>query len=269
MTESCLALIVEDEPVLARRLQEQLLALWPGIDMLPPADNGAAAIARALEHLPQLIFLDIHMPACSGLEAAQAILEDWPEGMRLPQLVFVTAYGHYALQAFDHGAVDYLLKPLSQERLQRCVRRLQERMSQPRPAGGVLSADAVGQELQRLEGMLHPAMAACERLKVINAAIGPVTYRIPMADVLYFEAADKYVRVVTRQREALIRTALRDLVLQLDPGEFWQIHRSVVVQASAISHVVRHENGRLCAGLHGHDAQLPVSRLFAHRFRAM
>lgn len=269
MTESCLALIVEDEPVLARRLQEQLLALWPGIDMLPPADNGAAAIALALEHLPQVIFLDIHMPACSGLEAAQAILEDWPEGLPLPQLAFVTAYGHYALQAFDHGAVDYLLKPLSQERLLRCVRRLQARMSQPRPTGGLVSADDVGQELQRLEGMLHPPATVCERLKVINAAIGPVTYRIPIADILYFEAADKYVRVVTRQREALIRTALRDLVLQLDPGEFWQIHRSVVVQASSISHVVRHENGRLSAGLHGHDAQLPVSRLFAHRFRAM
>ncbi|MGM9513117.1 LytR/AlgR family response regulator transcription factor [Roseateles sp. DB2] len=269
MTEPLLALIVEDEPVLARRLQEQLLALWPGLDMLPTADNGAAAIALALEHLPRMIFMDIHMPACSGLEAAQAILEEWPEGIALPLLVFVTAYGHYALQAFDHGAIDYLLKPLSQDRLQRTIQRLQDRLALSRATGDAHTADDVGAELRRLDGVLRPQAPGGEPLSVINAAVGSVTYLIPLADVLYFEAADKYVRVVTRQREALIRMALRDLVLRLDPQRFWQLHRSVVVQASAIAHVARHDNGRLSAGLHGHDAQLPVSRLFAHRFRAM
>lgn len=269
MTESLLALIVEDEPVLARRLQEQLLALWPGLELLPISDNGAAAIALALEHLPRMIFMDIHMPACSGLEAAQAILEEWPEGIALPLLVFVTAYGHYALQAFDHGAVDYLLKPLSQDRLQRTVQRLQERLAQTRAPGDAHAAADIGDALQRLDGALRPQAPGGEPLSVINAAVGTVTYLIPLADVLYFEAADKYVRVVTRQREALIRIALRDLVLRLDPLRFWQLHRSVVVQASAIAHVTRHDNGRLSAGLHGHDAQLPVSRLFAHRFRAL
>lgn len=262
-------LIVEDEPVLAKRLQEQLLALWPDIDLLPVADNGAAAIAMALDQLPQVIFLDIHMPACSGLDAAQAILEDWPEAVSLPLIVFVTAYGQYALQAFDHGAMDYLLKPLSQDRLQRTVQRLQARLRDRREGAEALGVDALSQDWQRLEGALKTGPAQPERLNVINAAIGPVTYMIPVDEVLYFEAADKYLRVITRQREALIRATLRELMQRLDPQQFWQIHRSVLVQARCISHVVRHDSGRLMAGLHSHSAQLPVSRLFAHRFKAM
>ena len=257
-------LVVEDEPVLARRLQQQLGALWPGIDLLPVADNGAAAIALALEHLPRVIFLDIHMPACSGLDAAEAIVEDWPEGHPLPQLVFVTAYGQYALQAFDHGAIDYLLKPVSAERLQRAVQRLQERLAlldaQP--------AEALGHEMQRLAAALQPDSTA-SRLSVINAAVGAITHLIPVDEVLYFEVADKYLRVITAQREALIRMTLRELLLRLDPERFWQVHRSTVVQVRRISHVERSEEGRLWIGLHDHPTRLAVSRLFAHRFKAM
>ncbi|GAB4566389.1 MAG: response regulator transcription factor [Rhizobacter sp.] len=257
-------LVVEDEPVLARRLQQQLGALWPGIDLLPVADNGAAAIALALEHLPRVIFLDIHMPACSGLDAAEAIVEDWPEGHPLPQLVFVTAYGQYALQAFDHGAIDYLLKPVSTERLQRAVQRLQERLAlldgQP--------AEALGHEMQRLAAALQTDSTA-PRLSVINAAVGAITHLIPVDEVLYFEVADKYLRVITAQREALIRMTLRELLLRLDPERFWQVHRSTVVQVRRISHVERSEEGRLWLGLHDHPARLAVSRLFAHRFKAM
>lgn len=256
-------LIVEDEPVLARRLQHQLSASWPGIDLLPVADNGAAAIALALEHLPRVIFLDIHMPACSGLDAAEAIIEDWPEGHPLPQIVFVTAYGQYALQAFEHGAIDYLLKPVSAERLQRAVQRLQERLAlQP------IADEALGSEMQRLAASLQPASSA-GRLSVINAAVGPITHLIPIDEVLYFEVADKYLRVITAQREALIRMTLRELLQRLDPERFWQVHRSLVVQARCISHVERGEEGRLWLGLHGHQARLAVSRLFAHRFKAM
>jgi DNA-binding LytR/AlgR family response regulator len=257
-------LVVEDEPVLARRLQQQLGACWPGIDLLPVAENGAAAIALALEHLPRVIFLDIHMPACSGLDAAEAIVEDWPQGHPLPQLVFVTAYGQYALQAFEHGAIDYLLKPVSAERLQRAVQRLQERLAlldaQP--------ADVLGSEMQRLAAALQPASTA-SRLSVINAAVGAITHLIPVDEVLYFEVADKYLRVITREREALIRMTLRELLLRLDPERFWQVHRSLVVQARCISHVERSEEGRLLLGLHEHSARLSVSRLFAHRFKAM
>ena len=257
-------LVVEDEPVLARRLQQQLGALWPGIDLLPVADNGAAAIALALEHLPRVIFLDIHMPACSGLDAAEAIVEDWPEGHPLPQLVFVTAYGQYALQAFEHGAIDYLLKPVGTERLQRAVQRLQERLAlldaQP--------AEALGHEMQRLAAALQPDSTA-SRLSVINAAVGAITHLIPVDEVLYFEVADKYLRVITAQREALIRMTLRELLLRLDPERFWQVHRSTVVQVRRISHVERSEEGRLWIGLHDHPTRLAVSRLFAHRFKAM
>ena len=257
-------LVVEDEPVLARRLQQQLSVCWPGVDLLPVADNGAAAIALALEHLPRVIFLDIHMPACSGLDAAEAIVEDWPEGHPLPQLVFVTAYGQYALQAFDHGAIDYLLKPVSTERLQRAVQRLQERLAlldaQP--------AEVLGHEMQRLAAALQPDSTA-SRLSVINAAVGAITHLIPVDEVLYFEVADKYLRVITAQREALIRMTLRELLLRLDPERFWQVHRSLVVQARCISHVERSDEGRLWIGLRDHTARLAVSRLFAHRFKAM
>ena len=257
-------LVVEDEPVLARRLQQQLATLWPGIDLLPVADNGAAAIALALEHLPRVIFLDIHMPAASGLDAAEAIVEDWPEGVPLPQLVFVTAYGQYAVQAFEHGAIDYLLKPVSTERLQRAVQRLQERLALLDGASG----EALGGALQRVAQALQPA-ASVAPLSVINAAVGAVTHLIPIDDVLYFEVADKYLRVVTREREALIRMTLRELLQRLDAERFWQVHRSLVVQARCIAQVERSEDGRLWLGLREHPARLGVSRLFAHRFKAM
>lgn len=257
-------LVVEDEPVLARRLQQQLATLWPGIDLLPVADNGAAAIALALEHLPRVIFLDIHMPAASGLDAAEAIVEDWPEGVPLPQLVFVTAYGQYAVQAFEQGAIDYLLKPVSTERLQRAVQRLQERLALLDGASG----EALGGALQRVAQALQPA-ASVAPLSVINAAVGAVTHLIPIDDVLYFEVADKYLRVVTREREALIRMTLRELLQRLDAGRFWQVHRSLVVQARCIAQVERSEDGRLWLGLREHPARLGVSRLFAHRFKAM
>ena len=257
-------LVVEDEPVLARRLQQQLATLWPGIDLLPVADNGAAAIALALEHLPRVIFLDIHMPAASGLDAAEAIVEDWPEGVPLPQLVFVTAYGQYAVQAFEHGAIDYLLKPVSTERLQRAVQRVQERLALLDGASG----EALGGALQRVAQALQPAASAAP-LSVINAAVGAVTHLIPIDDVLYFEVADKYLRVVTREREALIRMTLRELLQRLDAERFWQVHRSLVVQARCIAQVERSEDGRLWLGLREHPARLGVSRLFAHRFKAM
>lgn len=277
MTNATPILVVEDEPVLARRLQQQLAAAWPGIDLLPVADNGAAAIALALEHLPRVIFLDIHMPACSGLDAAEAIIEDWPEGVPLPQLVFVTAYGQYAVQAFDHGAVDYLLKPVSAERLQRAVLRLQERLAlldgqAPASevcAGEVFAGEGLAHEIQRIAIALQPAAANATRLSMITAAVGSITHLIPIEEVLYFEVADKYLRVVTREREALIRMSLRDLLLRLDPEFFWQVHRSLVVQVRGIAQVERSEDGRLWLALRGHPARLGVSRLFAHRFKAM
>lgn len=262
-------LIVEDEPVLARRLQQQLKSGWPGVELLPVADNGAAAIALALEHLPRVIFLDIHLPACSGLDAAEAIVEDWPEGHPLPQLVFVTAYAQYALQAFEHAAIDYLVKPVSAERLARTVQRLQQRLAGPGQPPTPPEGDVMGGAIQQLASALQPPVPAAARLSVIAAAVGAVTHLIPVEDVLYFEVADKYLRVITRQREALIRMTLRELLPRLDPDRFWQIHRSLVVQLRCVSHVERSDEGRLLLGLHEHPARLAVSRLFAHRFKAM
>lgn len=260
-------LIVEDEPPLARRMQQLLAAAWPQADLLPVADNGASAIALALQHLPRAIFLDIHLPACSGLDAAQAIIEDWPEGTPLPQLVFVTAYAQYAVQAFEHAAVDYLLKPVGEQRLQKAVQRLQQRLALidgPPASEGA----ALGDEFERLARSLQPAGAE-PPLTLITAAVGQVTHLIPVEDVVYFETAGKYLRVVTRQREALIRMTLRELLARLDPARFWQVHRSLVVQARDIAQAERGDEGRLTLRLHGLPDKLAVSRLFAHRFRPM
>ncbi len=267
-------LLVEDEPVLARRLEQQLRACWPEADVLPHADNGAAAVALALEHLPRAIFLDIHMPACSGLDAAAAIVEDWPEGHALPELVFVTAFNQYALQAFEQGAVDYLLKPVSPERLGKTVERLRQRLrsadaqaaAEAVPAAG---ADELGQAIERLSSSMRAGSPQAAPLTMINAAVGAVTHLIPLQEVLYFEAAEKYLRVVTRRREALIRMTLRELLARVDPQAFWQVHRSVVVQVGQLSHVERTEEGKLLLSLHDHPVRLTVSRLFAHRFKAM
>jgi DNA-binding LytR/AlgR family response regulator len=260
-------LIVEDEPALARRMQQLLAAAWAEADLLPVADNGASAIALALQHLPRAIFLDIHLPACSGLDAAQAIIEDWPEGTPLPQLVFVTAYAQYAVQAFEHAAVDYLLKPVGEQRLQKAVQRLQERLAliDGPPAN---EGAALGDEFERLAQSLQPAGAE-PPLTLITAAVGQVTHLIPVDDVVYFETAGKYLRVVTRQREALIRMTLRELLARLDPSRFWQVHRSLVVQARDIAQAERGDEGRLTLRLHGLPDKLAVSRLFAHRFRPM
>lgn len=257
-------LIVEDEPVLAQRLQQQLKALWPGIELLPAADNGAAAIAVALQHLPQVVFLDIHMPACSGLDAAAALVEDWPDTRPLPQFVFVTAYPQYAVHAFEHGAIDYLLKPLSTERLRKTVERLRARLDDPMAAAATAVAESIGRQLFAVSGAEAPSP-----LDVINAAVGNTTHLIPIDEVLYFEAAEKYLRVVTPQREALIRMTIRELLARVDPARFWQVHRSVVVQARHVSHAVRGDDGRLMLSLHQRPDRLPVSRLFAHRFKPM
>jgi DNA-binding LytR/AlgR family response regulator len=272
-TTSLPVLLAEDEPVLARRLARQLKACWPEVDVLPIADNGAAAVALALQHLPRVVFLDIHMPACSGLEAAQAIIEDWPDGHPLPQLVFVTAYSQYAVQAFEHEAVDYLLKPVSTERLQATVQRLRQRLqlleaAVPAPVTGG-TGGGLGEELQRLSASMQPELAAAGRLTLIHAAVGNLTHLIPVHEVLYFEAAEKYLRVVTRQREALIRMTVRELLARVAPEQFWQVHRSLVVQVGEVSHVERTEEGRLFVHVRDHAAKLAVSRLFAHRFKAM
>ena len=267
------ALIAEDETLLAEHLRGELARLWPELDVVAQAPHGAAAVEQALALRPDIVFLDIRMPGMSGLEAAQAIGEDWPQDSPPPLLVFVTAYDQYALQAFEQAAVDYLLKPVQAERLaQTCARlraSLQQRSS-PAAGDGVDNALAQLRTLLATPGLGAPSVAS-SRLSVIQAqaASGAAIHLVPVAEVIYFEAADKYVRVITEQREHLIRTSLRELLPQLDPDRFWQVHRGTVVRADAIATALRDEAGKITLTLRGHGDQLAVSRLYAHRFKPM
>lgn len=268
------ALIAEDEPLLARALAADLATLWPELRLLPVQGDGASALALALQARPEVCFLDIRMPAMSGLEVAAALAEDWPEAATFPLLIFVTAYDQYALQAFDAQAADYLVKPVQRPRLQACIARLQQRLAAraPTPCSGD-GQDALAQTVQQLRSLLEtmalPHAGAAQHLQVIQAQVGSVVHLVPIEQVLYFEAADKYVRVVTAEREHLIRLSLRELLPQLDPQRFWQIHRGTVVQARAIASARREDSGKLRLSLVGRTETLVASRLYAHRFKGM
>ncbi len=269
-------LIAEDEPLLAQGLRAELALLWPELQVAAQVGDGLAAVAQALALQPEVCFLDIRMPGCTGLEAAQALVEDWPEGRPFPLLVFVTAYDDYALQAFDAQAVDYLVKPVEQARLAACVARLQTRLADRAlrmPADADASPDLLQQTLVQLRALLGAAPGAAAgavpRLVVIQAQVGNLVHLVPVEDVLYFEAADKYVRVVTAEREHLIRASLRELLPQLDPQAFWQVHRGTVVQARAIASARREESGKVTLTLRGRAEKLTASRLYAHLFKGM
>lgn len=271
------ALIAEDEPLLAANLQAELARLWPELRIVASVGDGASALQQGLAQQPDLLFLDIRMPGMSGLEAAQALAEDWPvESRPLPLLVFVTAYDEYALQAFERAALDYVLKPVQPERLAKTCARLQEALQkrvEPHATDSALAP--MIDQLRELFGAAVPALnhdparAAVAPLRMIQASAGNTITMVPVDEVVYFEAADKYVRVVTAEREHLIRMSLRDLLLQLDTSQFWQIHRGTVVRAEAIASASRDEAGKLTLNLRGHAANLSVSRLYADRFKGM
>jgi DNA-binding LytR/AlgR family response regulator len=270
------ALIAEDETLLAQALQAELKQAWPELHLLGHAQDGDEAVEQALALQPQVLFLDIRMPGRSGLEAAQAVVEDWPEGHPLPLIVFVTAYDQYALQAFEACAVDYLLKPVQPARLVACCERLKTLLAhrQAVPAGTAHSGPSealLAQLRSLLQGghALGPTPPASERLSVLQASVGSAVHMVPIEDVLYFEAADKYVRVITTGKEHLIRTSLRELLPQLDPQQFWQIHRGTVVQARAVAQALRDDQGRVQLQVHARPEKLPVSRLYAARFKGM
>jgi DNA-binding LytR/AlgR family response regulator len=266
------ALIAEDEPLLAADLQAALAALWPALRVVAMVGDGDAAVERTLALRPDLLFLDIRMPGQSGLDAAQAIVEDWPEGEQpLPLIVFVTAYDQYALTAFEHAAADYVLKPVQRDRLAQTCSRLQAALAQREQAApGHALPDAMVQQLRALIGASAPATpSAPSPLRVIQAGVGNAIHLVPVDEVLYFEAADKYVRVVTAEREHLIRTSLRELQPLLDAQRFWQIHRGTIVRCDAIASAVREESGKLGLTLRGRPEKLTVSRMYAHLFKAM
>lgn len=267
------ALIAEDEPLLARALQQALAQTWPGLQIAATVGDGLSAAARALELRPDILFFDIRMPGQTGLEAAAELADAWPEDQALPALVFVTAYDQYAIAAFEAQAVDYVLKPVQPARLRQTVQRLQAWWAQRQQQDAATALEkslAQLPQLQQLQALLRPAAAALAApLQLIQASVGSQIHMVRVQDIVYLEAADKYVRVLTAAQEYLIRTPLKDLLPQLDAQAFWQIHRGTAVQAGCIDRVQRDEAGRLWLTLRERPERLAVSRLHATRFRAM
>ncbi len=261
------AVIAEDEPLLAEALRAELARAWPTLRVAAVVGDGESAVSQALACRPDVLFLDIRMPGLSGLEAAAALADEWPDGPPFPALVFVTAFDAYAVQAFEAQAVDYLLKPVQPERLVRAVQRVQARLETRQPAPDALQGTLA--QLRALIAAGAAPAAAAPRLQVIPASVGQNVRMVPIGEVLVFEAADKYVRVLTVDSEVLIRTPLRELLPQLDAAQFWQVHRGTVVRADAIDSVSRNEAGRLQLRMRGRPENWTVSRLYAERFRAM
>ncbi|HMZ86332.1 MAG TPA: LytTR family DNA-binding domain-containing protein [Giesbergeria sp.] len=263
------ALIAEDEPLLAAALQQALAQAWPELQVQATVGDGLSAVRQALALRPEVLFFDIRMPGQSGLDAAAELADAWPADRPFPALVFVTAYDQYAVQAFEAQAVDYLLKPVQAARLQKTVQKLQLALTSQAPAAINLEATlAQLRNLMAAPGLAAPAPPSAP-LTVIQASSGNQIHLVPVAEVLYFEAADKYVRVLTAGREYLIRTPLKELAAQLDASEFWQVHRGTLVRASAIASVTRDEAGRLHLALRERPETLAVSRLYTHLFKAM
>jgi DNA-binding LytR/AlgR family response regulator len=269
------ALIAEDEPLLAQALKAELAAAWPELQVVATAGDGRSAVREALRLLPQVLFFDIRMPGLDGLGAAAELADCWPaDEAPMPQLVFVTAYDEYAARAFEAQAIDYVLKPVQPERLRKTVARLQQALAARQPAPAPAVADeALDRALAQWRQVLGAAgaVAPVAPLRIIAAsdAGGSTVRMVPIDEVLYFEAADKYLRVLTAGHEYLIRTPLKQLLPQLDADTFWQVHRAVVVRSAAIESVHRDEAGKMHLTLRGRAEKIPVSRLYAHLFRAM
>lgn len=260
------ALIADDEPLLRDALQRQLATLWPELQVVALARNGLEAVERFDALRPQVAFVDVHMPGLSGIEVARHV-------GRRAHVVFVTAFDHYAVQAFEQGALDYLVKPVQPERLAETVARLRERLSQAAPA--VNAESLLDQLAARLLGPAAQAAQAAPAapLRWIRAAMGDTVRLIPVDDVDYLKSDEKYTLVAWRGDggqlgEALIRTPLKALVDQLDPAKFQQVHRAVVVNLDAVSHVKRQANETAELFLKHRPGALPVSRTYLHLFKA-
>jgi DNA-binding LytR/AlgR family response regulator len=246
------ALIAEDEGMQRRALSRLLSESWPELEIVAECADGPSAIAALQAHRPTVAFLDIRMGGATGLQVAQ-------HAMTLSHVVFTTAYEQHAIEAFEVGAFDYLLKPVTPDRLNQTLQRLKTRLSET--PGDIRS---VVEELRR------DLRASRETgIPWITASVGHTIKLIASQDVLFFQAGDKCTRVVSRTDDAQIRTSLKELLAALNPDEFWQIHRSVIVRVSAIRSVRRNELGRLEVALKGSDEVLPVSQPFHYRFRGM
>ena len=246
------AVIAEDEGNLREQLRESLAAAWPELQVCAEAADGHQALRALEEHAPDVLFLDIHMPGLSGLEVARS-------ASGRCHVVFVTAYDHYAVSAFDQGAVDYVMKPLSAPRIAQAVQRVRERLaSSPAKLEGLLE-----QLASRLAGKRR------EHLRWVTASRGDETCLITIEEIAFFRSDHKYTVVATAGEDALIRLSIRDLAEQLDPEIFWQVHRGTLVNVNCIAGVARDYRGRLSIRLKNRSETLAVSDSYAHRFRQM
>jgi DNA-binding LytR/AlgR family response regulator len=275
------ALIADDERLMREQLRARLAEVWPELDIVAEAKNGMEAVALTEQHHPDIVFLDIRMPGLTGVDAARQIaqLPTFEDAQGWPgcEIVFITAYDQYAVQAFEQGVVDYVLKPAERERLQVTVQRIRQRMAE---RGNHTSANStlsdtplpahtpeMQQLLQRLAGQLNPHAPA--KLQWIQATVRQSIQMIPVEDVLFFISDEKYTRVQTAAVEALIRKPIKELVEEIDMNLFWQIHRSTLVNIKAIAGVSRDERGRQLVSVRGLTEKLEVSRSYAGLFKAM
>ena len=256
------ALIADDEPLLRERLAALLDRLWPELEVVAFARNGREAVELFDEHQPAIVFLDVHMPGLNGIEAAKSIA-------RRAELVFVTAYEQYAVQAFEQGAIDYLVKPFDEARLADTVQRLQARLATQQPAAERAGNGVLDEVLERLSGELRQRQPARSWLQWIKASVGPTLRLIPVDEVAFLRSDEKYTLVAWEGGEALIRKTIRELADELDPDAFVQIHRSVIVNLRRVSQVTRGTNETAEVHLKGRSEVLPVSRSFVHLFRQM
>jgi DNA-binding LytR/AlgR family response regulator len=247
------AVIADDEPLLRAQLRARLARLWPDLDVVHEMENGRDILQVLDDHNPQVVFLDIHMPGVSGLEAARAVAGR-------AHIVFVTAYDEHAVEAFERGAIDYVLKPFNEERLQLTVDRLRERVSAKPEA----SLDAL---VEQLAGRL--GARPNDHLRWIKASVGSNVRLIPVEEVLFFQSDEKYTRVVTLEAESLIRKPIKELLDELDPAKFWQIHRATIVNVDHIASVRRGLKDQAEIALRDHPETLVVSRAFTHLFKQM
>jgi DNA-binding LytR/AlgR family response regulator len=259
------AIIAEDEPLLAASLKAALASAWPELEIAAIAPNGLEAVRLIEAHHPDIAFLDIRMPGLTGLEVAADLADRLEDGEAVPRLVFVTAYDEFAVKAFELAAIDYLLKPVSAERLAVTVERLKTALITAPPESRDL--EALVRKLQKVMGGDSSGSTA-EPLKLIRAGVGNTVRMVPVEEVCYFQSADKYTSVVTRDAELLIRTPLKELLEQLPGDQFRQIHRGTIVNLSEVSAATRDESGRLSVRLKHRKETLQVSRVFAELFRS-
>lgn len=271
------ALIADDERLLREQLRARLAEVWPELEIVAEAKNGTEAVALTEQHHPELVFLDIRMPGMTGVEAARAIAQlptddDTPDAWHGCEVVFITAYDQYAIEAFEQGVVDYVLKPAERERLLVTVERIKKRLAQRRSSSDTDASDdlppaGMQQLLQKLATRMDPAKAPT--LRWIQATVGQSIQMIPVEEVLFFISDEKYTRVQTASVEALIRKPIKELIDELDADLFWQIHRSTLVNTKFIAGVSRDLRGRQLVAVKGHPEKLEVSRSFTGLFKGM